>query len=124
MSLAVWIAAIVVASFALAFLNAPGWAWLAAGAVLLLAGLGAGVFCINAFLVLGAILVACGLLLGLAPLRRVLVSRSLLGCYRAILPPMSQTEREAIEAGTFFFQGEDCIRNLDWAWVQTCALPI
>src|SRR5712691_1746440 len=114
MSLAVWIAAIVVASFALAFLNAPGWAWLAAGAVLLLAGLGAGVFWINTFLVLGAILFACALLLGVSPLRRLLISRPLLGWYRAILPPMSQTEREAIEAGTVWWDGELFSGNPDW----------
>jgi len=114
MSLAVWIVAVVAVSFALAFLNAPGWVWLAAGAVALFAGLGAGVFWINAFLVLGAILVACALLLGLAPLRRVLVSRPLLGWYRAILPPMSQTEREAIEAGTVWWDGELFSGNPDW----------
>src|SRR5258708_7330639 len=49
MSLAVWILAVIAVSLALAFLNAPGWAWLAAGAVATLAGLGAGVFWINAF---------------------------------------------------------------------------
>src|SRR6266702_2056598 len=114
MSLAVWIVAVVAVSFALAFLNAPGWVWLAAGAVALFAGLGAGAYWMNAFLVLGAILVACALLLGLAPLRRALVARPLLAWYRAILPPMSQTEREAIEAGTVWWDGELFSGNPDW----------
>src|SRR6266702_3587240 len=114
MSLAVWIVAVVAASFALAYLNVPGWVWLAAGAVAILAGLGAGAYWMNAFLVLGAILVACALLLGLAPLRRALVARPLLAWYRAILPPMSQTEREAIEAGTVWWDGELFSGNPDW----------
>src|SRR2546425_10486547 len=114
MSLAVWIVAVIAVSFALAYLNVPGWVWLAAGTVAVFAGLGAGAYWMNAFLVLGAILVACGLLLGLAPLRRVLVSRPLLGWYRAILPPMSQTEREAIEAGTVWWDGELFSGNPDW----------
>jgi acyl-CoA dehydrogenase len=114
MSLAVWIVAVVAASFALAYLNVPGWVWLAAGAVAVFAGLGAGAYWMNAFLVLGAVLVACGLLLGFAPLRRVLVARPLLAWYRAILPPMSQTEREAIEAGTVWWDGELFSGNPDW----------
>ncbi len=114
MSLAVWIVAVVAVSFALAYLNVPGWVWLAAGAVAMLAGLGAGAYWMNAFLVLGAVLVACGLLLGLAPLRRALVARPLLAWYRAILPPMSQTEREAIEAGTVWWDGELFSGNPDW----------
>src|SRR6266581_779158 len=114
MSLAVWIVAVVAVSFALAYLNVPGWVWLAAGAVAMLAGLGAGAFWINAFVVLGAILLAFGLLLGVAPLRRALVARPLLAWYRAILPPMSQTEREAIEAGTVWWDGELFSGNPDW----------
>src|SRR6266571_573261 len=114
MSLAVWIVVVAAASFALAYLNVPGWVWLAAGAVAMLAGLGAGAFWINAFVVLGAILLAFGLLLGVAPLRRALVARPLLAWYRAILPPMSQTEREAIEAGTVWWDGELFSGNPDW----------
>src|SRR6266542_4787645 len=114
MSRAFWIVAVVAVSFALAYLNVPGWVWLAAGAVAMLAGLGAGAYWMNAFLVLGAVLVACGLLLGLAPLRRALVARPLLAWYRAILPPMSQTEREAIEAGTVWWDGELFSGNPDW----------
>ena len=40
------------------------------------------------------------------PLRRVLVSSPLLGLFRKLLPPMSQTEREALEAGTVWWDGE------------------
>jgi acyl-CoA dehydrogenase len=114
MLIAAWIVAVIAASFALAYLNAPGLVWLAAGAVALPAGLSAGVFGTGVFLVLGAVLVASGLVLGVAPFRRLLVSGPLLGWYRAILPAMSQTEREAIEAGTVWWDGELFSGNPDW----------
>jgi acyl-CoA dehydrogenase len=40
------------------------------------------------------------------PLRRRLVSRPLLRKFRSVMPPMSQTEREALEAGTVGWDGE------------------
>jgi len=40
------------------------------------------------------------------PLRRALVSGPLLRVFRKVLPPMSQTEREALEAGTVGWDGE------------------
>ncbi len=45
-------------------------------------------------------------LVNIVPLRRVLFSRPLLGLFRNVLPPMSQTEREALEAGTVWWDGE------------------
>ena len=39
-------------------------------------------------------------------LRRKLVSDVVLAAFRKVLPPMSQTEREAIEAGTVWWDGE------------------
>jgi acyl-CoA dehydrogenase len=114
MSLTLWIAVVVAASAALAYLNSPGWAWFAAGIVALLAGLGGGALSINALFVLGAILVAGGILLGVAPLRRLLVSRSLLAWYRGQLPPMSQTEQEAIDAGTVWWDGDLFSGHPDW----------
>src|SRR4051812_42427751 len=41
-----------------------------------------------------------------APLRRALISGPLLRMFRKVMPPMSQTEREALEAGTVGFDGE------------------
>src|SRR3954469_3666738 len=41
-----------------------------------------------------------------APLRRALISGPLLRMFRQVMPPMSQTEREALEAGTVGFDGE------------------
>lgn len=43
---------------------------------------------------------------GIKPLRRLLISNRLLGLYRKLLPRMSSTEREALEAGTVWWEGE------------------
>ncbi|MEE4173003.1 MAG: acyl-CoA dehydrogenase [Xanthomonadales bacterium] len=43
---------------------------------------------------------------GIKPLRRLLISNRLLGLYRKLLPRMSNTEREALEAGTVWWEGD------------------
>ncbi len=48
------------------------------------------------------------------PLRRALVSRPILNIFRKILPAMSQTERDAIEAGTVWWDAELFSGNPDW----------
>ncbi len=45
-------------------------------------------------------------LLNIRPLRKAVISRRSLKAYRKLLPPMSQTEREALEAGTVWWDGE------------------
>jgi acyl-CoA dehydrogenase len=45
-------------------------------------------------------------LLNVRPLRKVLITRPFLGAYLKLLPKMSQTEREALEAGTVWWDGE------------------
>ncbi|MEJ1964162.1 MAG: acyl-CoA dehydrogenase [Gammaproteobacteria bacterium] len=45
-------------------------------------------------------------LLNIRPLRKTVISRRFLKTYRKLLPSMSQTEREALEAGTVWWDGE------------------
>ena len=52
--------------------------------------------------------------LGVAPLRRALLSRPLLAWYRGQLPTMSQTEQEAIDAGTVWWDGDLFSGRPDW----------
>lgn len=99
---------------ALAYVNAPGLAWTAAmGALMMLLAwwLPLSVPAIGvAFIVF--VVAAC--ILNLAPLRRRLISNPLLSLYRRILPPMSQTEQEAIDAGTVWWEGELFSGKPDW----------
>src|SRR5450631_918799 len=110
----IWILVVVVGFFALAYINVAGWAW----AIALAAALGvawvAHLLPPLALLILGAVLVLLAIPLNLAPLRRKLISDGILTAFRKILPPMSQTEREAIEAGTVWWDGDLFSGRPDW----------
>jgi acyl-CoA dehydrogenase len=56
--------------------------------------------------VVWTVLIAAALLLNLRGLRRRLLTRKLFALFRRVLPPTSSTEREAIEAGTVWWDGE------------------
>jgi acyl-CoA dehydrogenase len=61
------------------------------------------------------IVVVVGAALGSpTPVRRALVSRPLLDLFRRILPPVSQTEQEALDAGTVWWDGDLFSGNPDW----------
>jgi acyl-CoA dehydrogenase len=57
-------------------------------------------------IVLAVLLALVVLPLLLTPLRQALITRPLLKFYTKILPPLSDTERTALEAGTVGFEGE------------------
>jgi acyl-CoA dehydrogenase len=61
-----------------------------------------------------AIVAAVVLLLVVAPVRRALISAPLLRMFRKVMPAMSQTEREALEAGTVWWDGELFSGRPDW----------
>ncbi len=65
--------------------------------------------------------VICGVLLALftlplllTPFRQQFITKPLLGFYTKILPPLSDTERVALEAGTVGFEGELFSGNPKW----------
>ena len=106
--------ALPVAALALACLRAPLALWTLAVAAWLggIAWLGAWPVPIAAVVMLAYLGVAA--LLIVKPMRRALISRPLLDAYRRILPPMSQTEREALEAGTVWWEGDLFRGRPDW----------
>jgi len=115
MTAALWIIGFVAVAVALAYAAAPGWLWTAAGFAFLL-GIGAltGMPPVATAIVLVAFaLVAAAL--NFAALRRKLVSDGLLAAFRAIAPPMSQTESEALNAGTVWWDGELFSGRPDWS---------
>ncbi|MFO7578103.1 MAG: acyl-CoA dehydrogenase [Pelovirga sp.] len=59
--------------------------------------------------------------LNLRPLRQRLLTRYLFGLFRRLLPPLSATEREALEAGTVGWDGE--LFSGDPDWQQLLDLP-
>src|SRR6185295_11174260 len=60
------------------------------------------------------VLFALLLLLNIVPLRRAIVSAQLLGLYRRMLPNMSKTEQDALEAGNVWWEGELFAGMPDW----------
>jgi acyl-CoA dehydrogenase len=117
------------------------WAVLFAGIVLILAYRRAGLAqssCILAVLalaywILGAapqwwkiavsIPWALLLLLNVRPLRARLVTRPFLRSYRRLLPAMSATEREALDAGTVWWDGELFSGGPDWQKLMSAKVP-
>ncbi len=63
------------------------------------------------------------LLLNILPLRRFLISRRFLRLYKRMLPPMSSTEREALEAGTVWWDGELFTGGPDWNKLLSAKAP-
>lgn len=61
---------------------------------------------------------------GLPFLRRFLVSRPLLGVFRKILPQVSQTEQEALDAGTVWWDGELFSGNPHWNKLLALPKPV
>ncbi len=111
----------VLAATVLAYIRATGPAWaISTGAFIIAllsmvstpAGLAAPL--------LGLYVLVAGVL-NFAALRRRLISNPLLAAYRRILPAMSQTEQEAIDAGTVWWDGELFSGRPDWN--RLLALP-
>ncbi|MBI4937017.1 MAG: acyl-CoA dehydrogenase [Nitrosomonadales bacterium] len=106
--------AVLAVVMALAFFRASIWSWLVVLAVIvpvvaIQSRLSADLF--QVVIVLLALMVA---VLGIPPLRRALVSSFALGVFRKILPHVSQTEQEALDAGTVWWDGELFGGNPDW----------
>jgi acyl-CoA dehydrogenase len=115
--------AIVVAFLALAYLNAAGWMWTAAIVAALAAVWRAQWLAPLPLAIVAAVLLLPAIVLNLPSLRRKLVSDAVLSAFRKVLPPMSQTERDAIEAGTVWWDGELFSGRPDWAHLLAMPRP-
>ena len=112
--IAVFALATLAALLLLAYFQAPILAWTLASGVLLASwaaafewsGIANGIV-LACFVVLGAIL-------NVNPLRRKIVSDHVLAMFRRILPDMSQTEKEAIDAGTVWWDADLFSGKPDW----------
>ncbi|MBK7901412.1 MAG: acyl-CoA dehydrogenase [Azonexus sp.] len=79
----------------------------------------------NALLTVLTLLAASlALVLGLPPLRRTLLTRGLFATYRKVLPQMSDTERDALHAGTVWWEGELFRGNPDWGKLLAYPRPV
>jgi acyl-CoA dehydrogenase len=111
---------LIVAALALWYLRVSRMVWTIAGAVALVAWqlLGGG------FPIVGwALFVPIALLLDLPTLRQRCVTGPLLAWFRKVLPPMSDTERAAIEAGTVWWDRELFSGRPDWEKLRAVPAP-
>lgn len=106
--ISVWttLAVTVVAAWVLGYFAAPLWLWtLAAVAVGFVAGAGS---------IFWLVFVLVATLCNVVPLRRALIASPLFALFRRILPAISQTEREALDAGTVWWEGDLFSGRPDW----------
>ena len=104
----------VLAFGALLYAGRGYFAWLAALVLALAAWLAAGVESWVLFSFASAFVLLLAGVFGFAPLRRRLISRSVMRAVSAFLPTMSETERTAMEAGTVWWDGELFSGRPDW----------
>ena len=77
----------------------------------------------NGWKVLVSIPFAVLFLFNIRPLRRRLVTRPFMKKYRRLLPAMSSTEREALDAGTVWWDGELFTGGPDWQKLMSAKAP-
>jgi acyl-CoA dehydrogenase len=98
----------------LAYFQAPILVWtIAAGAALAAKSAVFG-FSTTANYWAAGVFVAVAAVLNIVPLRRLLISDHILAIFRRILPDMSQTEKEAIDAGTVWWDADLFSGKPDW----------
>lgn len=121
-----WFALGLVALIVLAtlmYVRAPGYAWGVAGAAWFFGAAQAAGGWDPVLAGIGIVLLAALLLMIVPPLRRAVFTRPMLGVYRRILPEMSQTEREALDAGTVWWEGELFSGAPNWAKMHDIPQP-
>ena len=102
------------AFFALLYLGRGYFGWLAALTLALLAWVVSGVGSWILFSLAVVAIIALAAVFGLPPLRRALISASLMKRLSGLLPPMSETEQIAMEAGSVWLDGELFSGKPDW----------
>ncbi|HEX9185248.1 MAG TPA: acyl-CoA dehydrogenase [Burkholderiales bacterium] len=113
----------VVVLIALAFFRAPIFVWTAAIGVMGATWVTVLEFSAGTNAVLFAVFAAAAALLNLPALRRRLLSDPILAIYRRILPDMSQTEREAIDAGTVWWDADLFSGRPNWERLLATPTP-
>ena len=92
------------ALFFYSLLSGGGWLWLT--------------WLVMLWLAFGALL-----FLNIAPLRMNYLTKRFLRTYRRLLPAMSDTEREALEAGTVWWDGEIFTGRPNWTRLLSAKTP-
>jgi len=113
MSVGAAIALAVAAFWVLAYVGAPLLVWTAAAAAYV-----GGLYALGTIgttgLYIGAAVVGVLVFFNLVPLRRAILSSPIFKGFKAVLPDMTSTEREALEAGDVWWEGEMFRGKPEW----------
>ena len=101
-----WILTAFLATLALAYFEISGVYWIAAIVLWIEGGYFSGIIGLELSVALLLFLVVPVTVIAVPTLRRSLVSPSILDLFKRILPAMSDTERDALEAGTVWWDAE------------------
>jgi acyl-CoA dehydrogenase len=118
-----WLIGGIAVGWGLAYLRASRLVWAVAGAGFLLALQWGTELPLLARAILWTAFLPVAVLLLLPQLRRSLISDSLLVWFRKALPQVSQTEQEALDAGTVWWDGELFSGKPDWAKLLATPKP-
>ena len=104
--------------FALAMKRAPLWLWAIAAAIAAYAGLQSPLTgdpaALSVLPVLAGIIALVCASLSIAPLRKMILTRPAFNMIRSVLPKVSETEQQALDAGTIGFDAELFSGRPDW----------
>ena len=120
---ALWLVAVVLGALALAYVNASGRVVTAVAATALAVAWFFHTIPGWLALTLTLAFVLLAIPLNMPALRRKLISDSVLAMFRKVLPAMSQTERDAIEAGTVWWDGDLFSGRPDWQRLLDTPIP-
>ncbi len=113
--LAIAVITAIAAFWVLAYLGAPLLVWtIAVGAYLV--GLNVSGLMVEPLTLqlAGGVFVAIALLLNVPALRRLVITGPVFGLFKKVLPEMTSTEREALESGTVWWEGDMFRGKPDW----------
>ncbi|HET7587794.1 MAG TPA: acyl-CoA dehydrogenase family protein, partial [Gammaproteobacteria bacterium] len=116
----IWSLAIFFGLWALAFLRTRLWIWTAVAAIgLALYSVTMGVS-VAGWIVFGILAIP----LNVRPLRRKLIGNRLFAWFRKVLPPISQTERIALDAGNTWWDGDLFSGRPEWNKLLANPAPV
>ena len=109
-----WLLALIAVAGTLAYHSASAWVWAAVLAVMLWLAQAYAALPLTVIHVLWGVLIVVTVLTVPTVVRRSVVSKPLLALFRRILPQVSQTEQEALDAGTVWWDGDLFSGKPDW----------
>ena len=112
--------ALIAAFWVLAYYAAPLWLWTVTAGLALVAD---GWLCHRPPVVGWILFLVLAVLLNLLPLRRLILTKALFSWFRKVLPPISETERIAIDAGNTWWDADLFTGRPDWKKLLATPAP-